>query len=215
VDNACPLSEVPATRLVARLPGGGRSRTVAGGEPTTLRGRLLDVSGRGVEGARACIATRTRLPSATERVVRTPLSGVGGRFRVRLPAGPNRQVRVAHWPTAEAAIERFLDLRVRVRPRLRIRSRHRLHNGERARFDVRLPGPRSGRRRVVLQANAGGRWIPIRNGRTNRRGDWRTSYRFRATTGRRTYRFRTLVPRQRGYPYAAGHSKVRRQTVIG
>jgi hypothetical protein len=148
-------------------------------------------------------------------VVRAPLTGPGGRFTVELPAGPSRALRAAHWPTADAALERFLRLRVRARPRLTVGPDRPLHNGERAIFRVRLPGPRADRRLVVLQARTNGRWIPIRNGRTDRRGQWRATYRFRATTGRRTYRFRALVPHQRGYPYATGHSGVRRQTVIG
>jgi hypothetical protein len=215
VDNACPLSERPGARLRARLRGHGGSATIARRQRATVVGRLADASGGAVAGARICLATRTRMPAAVERVVATPTTGPNGQFRIRVPSGPSRELRVAHWPSAESALERFLDLRVRARPGLRIRPDRRLQNGERAHFRVRLPGPRAGRRRVVLQAHANGRWIPVRNGRTDRLGSWRTSYRFRATTGARTYRFRALVPRQRGYPYLSGASEVRRQMVIG
>jgi hypothetical protein len=68
---------------------------------------------------------------------------------------------------------------------------------------------------VRIQARAGHRWIDLRSGLTETDGIFRASYRFRATTGRRTYRFRAVVPKQRGYPYEAGTSRVKRATVIG
>jgi hypothetical protein len=212
VDNLCPLSSVAGSRLRAHISGPAKLES---NERAAVVGRLADADGTDVAGARVCVAARTRLRATTERVVRTPLTDERGRFRVRLPAGPSREVRVAHWATSESALERYLHLRVRARPLLRIRPGRPLHNGESARFRVRLPGPSAGHRRVVLQANAGGRWIPVRNGHTDGGGRWRTSHRFRSTTGTRTYRFRALVPRQRGYPYLAGRSDVRRKVVSG
>ena len=70
-------------------------------------------------------------------------------------------------------------------PRLRVRPNRTLANGERIRFVVRLPGPASGRRRVAIEARAGGRWIRIAGGRTSHSGSWRGRYRFHATTGTR------------------------------
>ena len=63
--------------------------------------------------------------------------------------------------------------------------------------------------------HAGRRWLDLRQGRTGRRGTYRARYRFHATTGRRTYAFRAAVPKQSGYPYEAGRSRVKRVTVIG
>jgi hypothetical protein len=207
VDNLCPVSEIHGEALRARLRRDSRAATVAG--------RLLDQRGRGVIGARVCVAARTALPGAPEKVVAAPLTGRGGRFESELPPGPSREIRVAHWPGVAGAIERYMHLEVPARPALRLRPRHPIPNGGRVRFSVRLPGPRSQGRRVRIQARAGHRWIDLRSGLTETDGIFRASYRFRATTGRRTYRFRAVVPKQRGYPYEAGTSRVKRATVIG
>ncbi len=207
VDNLCPVSALAGGVLRARLRRDGRA--------ATLSGRLLDRRGVGVAGARVCVATRTMLGGAVEHVVATPLTGKRGRFEATIPPGPSREIRVAHWPGVAGAIERYLQLDVPARPRLRLRPRHPIRNGARVRFEVRLPGPRSQRRRVKVQARAGHRWLDLRSGLTGADGIYRARYRFRATTGRRTYGFRAVVPKQRGYPYEAGISKVRRATVIG
>jgi hypothetical protein len=207
VDNLCPVSQLAGATLRATLRRRGRGATV--------RGRLVGRYGGGVPRARVCIAARTSLPGARERIVATPFTGEEGRFRASIPPGPSRQVRVAHWPGAARAVERYLDLDVPARPGLSIRPHHPVENGQRVRFRVRLPGPRSGGRRVRVQARAGRRWIDLRSGLTGAHGTFRAAYRFRATTGRRTYRFRAVVPKQRGYPYEAGRSKVRRVTVVG
>jgi hypothetical protein len=208
VDNLCPVSsQASGAALGAHLRHARRGTAVAG--------RLLDASGSGVAGATVCVASRARIPGAAERVVATPLTGRGGRFRVRLSRGPSSQVRVAYWRSDASALERYLSLRVRVRPRLAVRPRRPLRNGQRARFVVRLPGPVNARRHVRIQARSGRRWLELRAGRTDRRGDYRPRYRFHATTGRRRYAFRAVVPKQGGYPYEAGRSRVRHVTVIG
>jgi hypothetical protein len=215
VDNICPVSKVAGARLRVRLAGGGRHLTIRRGRAAAVTGRLLSSTGQGVSGARVCVATRVRMMGALEQVVATPSTGSDGRFRTRLPSGASREVRVAHWASASSVLERYLDLRARPRPRLSALPRHPVHNGDRVRFAVSLPGPAHGDRRVRVQARAGGRWLNLRTGRTNLAGIYRSRYRFRATTNRRTYRFRATVPKQAGYPYEAGRSRVKRVTVIG
>ena len=208
IDNLCPISEASGgAALHAHLRRTGLRPVVTG--------RLLDGSGRGVAGARVCVATRVRMNGSTERVAARPLTNAEGRFRARIPAAPSREVRVAYWPNTQAALERYLDLRVRAHPQLRLRPRRRLRNGERIRFEARLPGPAPGGRLVRIQVRAGGRWLDLRRGRTGVWGAYRARYRFHATTGRRRYAFRALVPKQSGYPYEAGRSRVKRVTVIG
>ncbi|MGH2965789.1 MAG: hypothetical protein ACRDMH_10470 [Solirubrobacterales bacterium] len=208
VDNLCPLSGVGgAATLDARLRRRGRRATVVG--------QVLDGNGLGVRGARICLATRVRLRGLAEQVVAAPVTGEDGRFSATLPPGPSREVRVACWPSSGRAIERYLRLEVPARPRLRLRPRHPIANGSRVRFTVWLPGPENQGRRVKIQARAGHRWVDVRSGLAGARGIYRAGYRFRATTGRRRYRFRAVVPKQRGYPYEAGTSRVRRATVLG
>lgn len=214
VDNRCPVSAVHGAELAARFAGGGSRARVASDERARVVGRLTR-DGRPVAGARVCVATRLARPGSQERFLEVRRTAADGSFAVTLPRGPNREVRVAHWPGSERALERYLRLDARAVPRLRLLPRRTLRNGERLRFRVGLPGPAAGRRRVEVQARAGGRWLRVAGGRTDRRGAWRGSYRFRSTTGERTYAFRAVVGREPGYPYGAGRSAVRRATVIG
>jgi hypothetical protein len=208
IDNLCPISGASdGATLRAHLRRKGSRPVVAG--------RLLDGGGRGVDGARVCVATRVRMNGRAERVAATPLTNAAGRFRAGIPAGPSRDVRVAYWPSTQEALERHLDLRVRARPRLRLRPRHPVRNGERIHFEARLQGPAPAGRLVRIQVRAGGRWLDLRQGRTGSRGTYRARYRFHATTGRRRYAFRAAVPKQSGYPYEAGRSRVKRVIVIG
>ncbi len=214
IDNLCPVSDVRASSLHARFKGGNARLAGRSDRPTLVTGRLSGASGP-VAGARVCVAARVRGTGALEEIVATPTTDGRGSFTARIPAGPSREIRLAHWPNVDRAHERYLSLTSRAIPRLRLRPRRDLANGERVRFGVRLPGPASARRRVVIQARAGHRWIRIAGGRTAANGNWRGGYRFRSTTGARRYAFRARVPKQAGYPYAAGRSAIRRTTVVG
>lgn len=216
VDNACPVSAVAGgTRLAAAI-GGVRHGHVAGaGEHPRVAGRLLDAAGLPVSGARVCVAARNRLPGAREHVLATPLTGQDGRFSAPIGRGPARRLRVAYWPGQTGAVERFTKLRFRARPKLGLRPRGKLHTGRRLHFDVGLEGPVAARRLVRIEARSNGRWVPVTGGRTGARGAYHGGYRFHATHGRRVYRFRALVPRQAGYPYAPGTSAVKRKVVKG
>jgi hypothetical protein len=213
IDNLCPISDTgPGPLLEAHL---SRSPADRGQRTARVRGRLRTASGVPVAGARVCVASRVSIAGAIERVVATPTTGSDGRFAAELPPGPNRQVRVAYWWDGRQVAERYLSLRVRARPRLRLRPDHPLHNGRHVRFTASLGGPAADHRWVRIQARSRKRWIELRAGRTNGRGVYRARYRLHATTGRQRYAFRAFVPSQRGYPYRAGHSRVRHATVVG
>ena len=215
VDNRCPLSATPGTSLTAHFRGAGVSIATRSDRPATVTGRLTGAGGAPAAGARVCVGTRMRVGDGAERILATPMTNARGLFTARVPAGPSREIRVAHWPNTERALERHLTLRARAIPRLRVRPNRTLSNGQRVRFAVRLPGPASARRRVAIEARADGRWIRIAGGRTSRSGSWRGRYRFHATTGTRRYAFRAVVPRQAGYPYEGGRSRIAHAKVAG
>jgi len=215
IDNLCPLSEKPGVRLRARFRGAGQRLRTRSDRPVFITGALVDARGTPVAGATVCVAARPLNPGSRERVLMTPATNASGRFTARVPAGPSRAIRIAHWPNEDRALERRLHVRARAVPRLQLRPSRALRNGERLRFRVRLPGPANARRRVAVEARAGGRWVRIAGGRTSRRGVWFGGYRFRATTGTRRYAFRAIVRRQHGYPYARGRSAIRHAKVIG
>lgn len=214
IDDLCPISTTgPGSRLrawLSRSRHGGRERSRA-----TVRGRLRSASGMPIAGARICVASRVPIAGTRERVVATPTSGPDGRFTAELPNGPSRQVRIAYWWSGDDVAERHLSLRVRARPRLKLRPRHPLHNGHRVRFKIRLQGPAAARRWVRIQARSGKRWVELSNGRTNGHGTYRSHYRFHGTSGRHKYAFRAVAPKQEGYPYRGGHSRIRHVTVSG
>ena len=49
--------------------------------------------------------------------------------------------------------------------------------------------------------------------RTDAAGHFNFAYRFRKTFQTTTYEFRAVVPRERGYPFRRGWSRIRRATV--
>jgi hypothetical protein len=209
VDNDCPVDgSGNAGHLQVRLRHARHQRP-------SVTGKLNGDGGEPLSHATVCVAQTPRVEGAAEHVVASPETDGDGRFGARLPARPSREVRVAFWPDEDHVAERYLRVRVRARPRLSVRPKGALRNGERAHFKAVLPGPVAGNRRVSLRVLSAGRWARVRDGHTNGRGRWSTRYRFRATTGRRTYRFRAFVPHQEGYPYAAGRSPARKVRVEG
>jgi hypothetical protein len=216
VDNLCPISPVTAgVHLSAHVAGVEHGSTARNGEHPRVVGRLVGSSGEPVQGARVCVAATAEVPGARERVLAKPTTDRAGRFSVRVRPAPAMRLRIAYWPGAQGALERFDSVRFRARPRLSIRPQGTLHTGDRARFVVGLPAPYEAGRLVRVEARSSGQWIPVTGGRTGAGGVFRGSYRFHATTGRRVYRFRAVVPRQDGYPYGAGVSAVRRVVVRG
>ena len=90
-------------------------------------------------------------------------------------------------------------------------------NGQAVRFRGRLvrgPIPDGGKL-IDLQAFYRGRWRTFATPRTDSRGRWSYDYRFEATTGVVTYRFRARIRREAAYPYELGRSRVVRVTVRG
>jgi hypothetical protein len=125
---------------------------------------------------------------------------------------PSREINVVYFPysdTHDQAVGRPVKLKVRAGVRLAV-DRHRLRNGQRLRFSGAVAGPiASGGATVSLQVKVGHRFQTFRSLRVTAgdRGRFSTRYRFTATTRSARYRFRALVSRQRGLPYARGASR--------
>jgi hypothetical protein len=224
LDNACPVAGPQGVaRLTARFAKGGkrpRARVVTQGRGAKIVGRALSASGQPVAGASLCVGQHLKHPRTPERIVRRALeTGQAGRFSLHVSSGGSRLLRIAHWSSATQLTERRLHLNVRARPKLRLRPRRVLENGETLHFKVDLKGRHAGRERVLIKVRPpGGEWQLVSQdciGRARPSGKFGCRYRFTATTGRRTYAFRAVVPKQPGYPYLRGHSATRRQTVVG
>lgn len=195
----------------ARLLGTARVRQ---GRRVVIAGRLRGAGGGQLQGA----PLRLTEPGAGgELVVATLQTDARGRFRGALRATHNRVLRLRYWGTRTALpAERALILRVPAASRLRS-SRRRLRNRQSVLFTGRVttaPLPAAGKL-VELQAHFRGRWRTFQTVRSDARGRWRFRYRFGATRGRVTYRFRALLPPESGYPYVRGRSRAVRVTVTG
>ncbi len=142
-----------------------------------------------------------------ERVIATPTTSSKGRFRIRLPAGPSREVRIAHWHGAHEVTERFLDLSSKAVPRLRSAPTKASTTAKRVRFEVRIPGPSQANRRIAIQARGTGKWIRIDGGRTDRGGRWSGHYRFKRTPPAPDLRLPSNNPPPTGLPLHPGPLK--------
>jgi Bacterial Ig domain len=198
----------------AQLSGGfgrrlrGRA-TVAFGRGARLHGHLRTADGRPITGAVLALSARVRKRGRPWRVVKTAMTGRKGAYRLRVPRGPSRDLRVSYTAfkgdPQPAAVDDSV-LRTRAGVRLRV-SRHRVALGRSVRFRVRLRGrPRPARHVVVtLQGRQPGvGWRTFATAK-RKRGRFTARYRFRRASGV-TVQVRAVVPAQAGYPYARGRS---------
>jgi hypothetical protein len=209
VDDSCAEAEVGGGAALSAEFTRSHSDTVTVGygRGALLRGLLSDQAGDPVAGARLCLKMRTEGIAAAPRAVGTVRTDAEGRYSYRVAPGPNREIVVGYRNDA-SQLAREVRFYARAGPSLKL-SPPRLRNGERVELWGRLPGPRPGRRVVVLQAGipSSSRWITFRRATSDARGAFRAGYRFKSTRRRTRYRFRAVVPSQDAYPWVGGHSK--------
>jgi hypothetical protein len=115
----------------------------------------------------------------------------------------------AHVGDSEPAAAQTLVLRVRAGIALTIAPRTSGVGGSIS-FRGRLRGgpiPAEGKQLVLEARSPGGSWIEFKVVRTDSRGRYRASYRFRFP-GPALYDFRAVSEPESDYPYAAGSSRV-------
>jgi hypothetical protein len=182
-----------------------------------VRGRLRAFGGRPLPGRRITVTQTLRADGAAPEVAGTAITGRGGRFRVRVPAGASRLLRVRSPGTGGLqAAQRTLWFRVPWSSTLRI-APERIAPGGRIRLSgrLRLRGatlPQSGTR-VELQAFDRGRWrVFATTVARGPRGAWHASYRFGTRPG--SYRIRVRIPHDGSIPYDRGYSRAK-TVVVG
>jgi hypothetical protein len=180
---------------------------VRSGRRIAIVGHLTDVTGAGIPDARVGAAWRIVGRDWVARPgVRT---GSDGRFVYVLPPGPSRDVRFTYFAFSDSrAVELSNVVRADARAPLTIRADRRHVSGDRL---VRLSGrvgagpiPRAGLLVTLQGFQTGFGWRTFRTVRTDRRGRWSTTYRFRSSGGR--FGFRAVVPRQGRFPFASSRS---------
>jgi len=227
-DGSAAMLRLPAridTRLVVgvrhkRRGSNGRRRLdhdviARYGSVLRLSGLLSNVEGQPLEAA--SVEALEERPDGTSIPNGLATTGPEGKFRYILRATLNRELifRYAGSRRIGAATAVF-DLGVPATTSIRV-SRRTVRNGQAVLFTGRIrsrPLPTNGKL-IEMQAHFRGRWRTFSTLRTDRRGRWRFRYRFGATLGRVTYRFRARLPSEGGYPFVSGRSRVAKVLVVG
>ncbi len=211
---------VLAERMRCKRRRGGRPRCVPDrgpirGNGNTIRGELL-AGNRPLAQAPIVVMSKPR-SGGPQRPAATVSTDTAGRFSFATGVGPSRTVRFDYGGTRVTRPARAeVPVLVRAQSTIAVDRRFAL-NGEAVRFRGRLvrgPIPDGGKL-IDLQAFYRGRWRTFATPRTDSRGRWSYDYRFEATTGVVTYRFRARIRREAAYPYELGRSRVVRVTVRG
>jgi hypothetical protein len=204
------------TKLVAGLArrANGRVRLLrsayAGyGRLVRVRGQLRTPEGNPMQDQEIRAYSQVRDGQTPARLIATVKTSRTGAFSFLIQPGPSRTVRIEYAGAGQIrSASKRLVLYVRSATTLRP-SRRLLVNGETVRFSGRV---RTGRipmkgKLIELEVLNRGRWRTFATTRANRRGSWKYDYRFDGTRGLQRYRFRAKIPRETGYPFAAGGSR--------
>jgi hypothetical protein len=200
-------------------------------ESATIRGSLSG-SGGPVAAANVCLYEQIDAPAEVRQLVQVTKTRSDGSFALQVPAGPSRAYDLVYRNDSSVLERKALHLESVAVPTLKV-SKKKLRNRKAVGFYGEIPGPRAGHRTVGLQALAGKK---CRKKKPNRgkgakkrakkpkgprcRLKWRTfkvlttqgdggyagKYRFTQTRGKARYRFRAIIAKQNGYPYAPGVS---------
>lgn len=202
-----PKLAIGLTRA-GRKPGTAKSRlSLNQGRRSRLTGEIANPASHAAPQTRICLGTRLHDQTEMSRFSAVQ-SDINGRFDTALPAGPSRQIQAIHRRGHRETYSDPAHLNVTARPALRP-QRHRIWAGQKLRFKGRIPGPKANGRGVILQAKAGKSWLVFQRATTRKSGRYSFTYRPNVQGITRPTRFtiRSLVPRQAGYPYAAGTSR--------
>jgi hypothetical protein len=209
VDDSCPESQAgTGTKIAAHFKGTrADSLTVPHGTPAQIVGEVQTADGSPVPGATVCVKSQILGAPAPPAPLDSTVADGSGQFIYPVPPGPNREVELGY-RRDDFQTGQTLHYFAHAKPTIHL-SRARLRAGGAIQISGSLPGGFGEERVVVLQASAlhSRRWFTFRRATTNRLGSYRSSYRFDATTRSTTYRIRTLVPPQSGYPWEVGKSK--------
>jgi hypothetical protein len=211
------------TQLRAGIGNGALRRTIRYGRAPEIRGQLLSADRDPLALQTVNVREQYALGALEEQHTSEAVTDQNGRFSLRLPAGPSRDVEVTYPGSKRFRPAGARELDVNVRSGVKFSTSHRrVRAGKVVKFGgaVKHHGaqiPARGKL-VELQVREGARrWGTVKEAFSTR-GDGRysTSYRFGTFYTRPvTFRFRVKVTRENGWPYKAPvRSRARRITVL-
>lgn len=189
----------------------GATMTSGYGHIQTVIGRLTDASGTPIAGAQLDVLATPRYLGARTASAAGVRTNADGRFTLELPAGASSRtllVEYSYQLGGAPVATKTLTLTVRAGVTLSIAPRttsvgHSIH------FSGRLPGgpiPGGGKLLVLEARSPGGAWLEFDVVRTDARGRYHASYRFKFP-GPAAYQFRVLCQAEADYPFATGSSR--------
>ncbi|MGA2320197.1 MAG: hypothetical protein ABSG95_05585 [Solirubrobacteraceae bacterium] len=198
--------------LTASWKGTSKERLTSGyGRAQTIIGRLTGPGGVPIGGAQIDLMAVPAYLGARPVAMASPRTGQDGRFSLRVTGGLSSRTLLlayrSHLGDALPAATRTLILSVRAGILLSVRPAV-SGVGRSIFFRGRLQGgpiPREGKQLVLEARSAGSPWIEFDVIRTDTRGRYHASYRFKFP-GPVDYRFRVVSEPESDYPYAAGSS---------
>jgi hypothetical protein len=193
------------------------SRVVSFGQKAAAQGKLTLGDGTPLSSQRVDVYEKLDNAGATYREIASVTTDAHGAFGYNAPAGPSRSIGFRYDGDHDRrASQAAVSVRVPAVTTIKV-SRRSARNGQSVTFTGTVLGkplPRKGKV-IDLQAFYRGKWRSFATPRANGRGQWKYSYRFGATHGLVTYRFRAHVIAEAAYPYDVGYSKTTSVRVSG
>jgi hypothetical protein len=188
-------------------------RTRFGGNPPWITGRLIGPGRVPISGALIDLSIVPSYAGARTVQIERLKTGPDGAFAMRIRGAARSQSLTfayrAHVGDAQPAVAHTLTLKVPASIALSV-SPHTTSAGHRIVFHGLLRGspiPRGGKQLVLEARSPGSPWIEFKVVRTDARGRYRASYRFKFA-GPANYRFRARSEAESDFPFAGGSSNV-------
>ena len=189
---------------------------VAFGKSALVKGTLRTSDSRPIGGQPVDVYRQLDASGQSAVRIATLRTNAAGEFDYHAPKGASRTIRFEYPGTVTLhPASAQVKLRVPASSTLKA-SRHYVLNGQTVRFSGRLGLPVLGGLKIAeLQAFYRGKWRTFATLRPKAKGTWSYRYRFQATSGLVTYKFRVRIRREASYPYELGYSKVSTVMVRG
>ena len=198
--------------LTARWTSTAREMRTSGyGAMDRISGRLSTIANVGIGGAGIDVYETAAYHGAVARRVGSVVSGPTGGWTLTLPRGvSSTALRFSYRSYLnDTVVAASVTLRLGVHAGVALKITPRVSStGHRIFFSGALHGgpiPEGGKQLVLEARSGGGGWIQFNTIRTDRRGRFHSSYRFKFP-GPMTYRFRVLSRYEADFPFLDGAS---------